>query len=498
MSKINIRNVKLALLFIGLIYLFNLNSYLSFGDDDAHYIILARALLSGRGYTDIQSPTLIPHTVYPPLFPFLLCPFILLFGENIFLLKFIPLFLMLGAIYILYCLLKDYDDKNNHLIILIFALNPLILGLATTLMSEAPYFLFSFLALFLLGKYSKENSKYLWLALLMMLMSFYTRSVGIVLLPAVLFYLVWNRDFKKAVFIFVLYLTGIFFWILRWILVGSGYIWQLSRNDLAQTGSGIVTLSGFILRFIHNFMIYTGKVLSDIFFYPHFYEVTKNHTLFVAKVTISIILFTLILYGYILRIKKKIKPVDLYVFFIFLTCFFWPVHGVRFISPIFPFLILYLFIGVAALAKKKRWIIYLTALMILLPGLFGDFQQIYKSRFDFYAPEERSYLDALEWIKQNTSLDSKIMCRKPRLTFIITGRRAMYYPAIDNPEKVKNMIEKNGINYVILDAIGEKDARFQLWITDRFLRPVIKKYPQAFKFTYASSKPETYVYRVLN
>lgn len=497
----NYRALLLFMLGLGLIYFLALNSQLDFGGDSANYLILARAIMQAKGYTDIYLPIPAPHTVYPPFFPLMLCSLTLFFGENILVLKLIPLFSMLGATYVLFLLLEDYDKKYNLWIIMFFALNPLILFLAGTLISEAPYFLFSFLSLLLVGKYSSETSllnKYLWLTLLMMLLSFYTRSIGLVLLPALFCFLLCKRNLKKAALLSALYLMGIFPWILRGILRGSGYIAFLLGNEAGPADSGMVTVSSLLSRFTHNLVIYAGKVLADIFFYPYFYNVAKDHPAFMLKVIVSLILFGLIFYGYIIRVKRGIKPVDFYVFFVFMVCMFWPVHGPRFIASIFAFLIIYFLCGAEAITKARRNLAALAALMIIILSLFADFEHIYKARSNAYEPEEGSYLEALAWIKQHSLPGSRIMCRKPRLTFVIANRRAMYYPQIADPEKIIKVIEENDINYVVLDVWGKKNERFGMWAADKFLRPVIEKYPERFLRVYSSRGPvKNYVYRVI-
>ncbi len=78
MLKKGIKRVKkeiIILAVIGLVYLLALNSNLSAGGDDTHYMILARAILSGQGYTDIQLPIPSAHSTYPPFFPLFLSPF---------------------------------------------------------------------------------------------------------------------------------------------------------------------------------------------------------------------------------------------------------------------------------------------------------------------------------------------------------------------------------------------------------------------------------------
>ena len=78
-----------------LIYLLRTNSIFQFeGGDNAHYLLLAKALAEGKGYRDIFRPDAPPHTLYPPLFPLMLAGVIALRGIDMYLMK---LLVSLGA-----------------------------------------------------------------------------------------------------------------------------------------------------------------------------------------------------------------------------------------------------------------------------------------------------------------------------------------------------------------------------------------------------------------
>ena len=58
-------------------YLLNFNSFrVGSYQDDARYIIVAKALSSGHGFSLINFPGNVPETNYPPGFPLLLAPLI--------------------------------------------------------------------------------------------------------------------------------------------------------------------------------------------------------------------------------------------------------------------------------------------------------------------------------------------------------------------------------------------------------------------------------------
>src|ERR1700692_3909863 len=64
------------------LYLMSLSSYLSTEGDNAIYIILAKALATGHGFTNIQGPTPRIESQYPFVFPLLLAPIVRFWGTD--------------------------------------------------------------------------------------------------------------------------------------------------------------------------------------------------------------------------------------------------------------------------------------------------------------------------------------------------------------------------------------------------------------------------------
>src|ERR1700676_1258551 len=77
--------------------------------DDGIYLVTAKSLAQGSGYRIVSLPSAIPQTKYPPVFPALLAGVWKIyahFPQNIYALKLIPLFSMLGWLSFSYLLLR--------------------------------------------------------------------------------------------------------------------------------------------------------------------------------------------------------------------------------------------------------------------------------------------------------------------------------------------------------------------------------------------------------
>jgi len=88
-----------AVLFVA-VYWLRLDKVFGMMLDDAWYLVLAKSLATGQGYTLINSPTPSIVPIYPPAFPFLLSLLYRLspqFPENLWLLKSLSVVAMLAT-----------------------------------------------------------------------------------------------------------------------------------------------------------------------------------------------------------------------------------------------------------------------------------------------------------------------------------------------------------------------------------------------------------------
>jgi len=86
--------------------------------DDAVYLVTAKALALGHGYTIDSLPVPIPQTKYPPVFPAILALFTLV-SENAQWLKLLPVLSGLGWLYLTWRLLVKMGASTNGALFLV-------------------------------------------------------------------------------------------------------------------------------------------------------------------------------------------------------------------------------------------------------------------------------------------------------------------------------------------------------------------------------------------
>src|SRR5262249_17777393 len=128
------------------IYLLRIDRVVGLVVDDAWYVLLAKALASGQGYTLINSPTPGIRPFYAPGFPFLLSAFYRLmpsFPNNVWLLKSVSIASMFGVGVLVFLYFRRERDMSRWVALgLAFAttMYPALVFLATsTVMSECVF-----------------------------------------------------------------------------------------------------------------------------------------------------------------------------------------------------------------------------------------------------------------------------------------------------------------------------------------------------------------------
>ena len=70
-----------------------------------------------------------------------------------------------------------------------------------------------------------------------------------------------------------------------------------------------------------------------------------------------------------------------------------------------------------------------------------------------YPPPWHRYYQAGQWLKANAPQDAIVLCRKGYWMYIVSGRRCVGFP-FDEPAKVLAHIEREKVDYVVLESLG--------------------------------------------
>ncbi len=466
---------------------------LPFQEDSCIYLSLAQSMVRGLGYTYTVEPQDRPANYHPPGYPAMLFPLAYFLPRNYIAPRILSIALaMIFLVIIFYsfgAIFKDPRAIHAIFVAALLAFNALFIFYSRQVLTEIPYLLFSFITVYFLELYSKTKraaSRYLFIAAFSMAAAFYTRSIGISLAIAALIYFMFQREIRKGVS-----LAPVFFiFILPWIYYGA----RISKNSyIAEFEGATKGISELFRRVIYNLAATVGKELPDLFFYPFLNSIDPRAFIFIFKFLFGSAIALLLVWGFLKKIRENgVWFFDVYSLVYLCFYFSWTHHGSRYLIPLLPFLLYYLFFGIKSLVKREsifKGVIYL----IISINIAGGIKEIIRERNDPYLPEERSFISAVDWLKNNAPRKSVIVSRRNNFVYMYTnGLRGLKLLITTDTRRQYNYIMDNKVDYIVIDRnkIYRDDAR-------DYLLPLVRDYPDSFELGYLSrEKPETWVYKV--
>lgn len=480
---------------------------LSLSGDNTEFVILARSLAQGEGLHYVNDPELKPATKYPFGFPLMLSPLAWLFGpgseenaaggepvRDFVSMKWLVAVLFAGVPVAVYLLARDcLGEASAWAAALLCALQPKLVEYGSQVMSEIPYTLFSLATLFLVGRGARlrEGLTNPWLTagFICLMWSYYVRSVGVVLVAAVLLFLAIDRQYRRAIVLAAAAFAVALPWWLRNHFSGRGgvYATQFLQVNPYHPDRGYLDAAGFLERFGGNLQAYLVHIMPKTL-WPSF---SGAQTVF-NPVTLGIA--AVALYASFLCIRRRENLLIWIYGVLFLgLMFLWPWVGDRFLLPAIPVLLFFavrvagdLLARLSAVAGRPlSAVLGATALLLLIYSQLDGLQNHARYARGPYQPGWQRYYDAGLWVCGNLPSDSVISCRKGFWMHVVSGRRTISYPFKD-PDAVLAGLRSRGADYVVVDQLPFPS-------TARYLVPAIRKYPDLFRIVWHGKNPDTYV-----
>jgi len=428
-----------------------LNRGHDWGDDFASYIMQAKSIWTGttqefvdhNRFTVEESSILLGPIAYPWGYPLILVPAYAVKGLSALALKLPGLALFLGFLVCLFLIAKDRLTRTESLLIVsLFAFNPLLVDFHNQIISDIPFLFFSTLSLWLMIRDSRHETRDALVLGTVIACAFFIRTQGILLLASYgvveLFHLWKNRTnretVKKTIWSFLLVCTsfGLLWLVYALVFPGGGETYFDQYKDF-QIGR----VSGFASGYFRMFGEFFGKT-----------NTWKN---------IYYGLFIFFLIGLWVRRKKETVFIVFAVVWMLLLLT-WPAwQGPRFIFPLLPIFIYFVFHGMKYLIQKipdknqvwgQRaftgfWIVII-GIFLFQSGVYG-YENLKQDRepssaFDHYS------MDMYEFIRENTPPQSIIVFFKPRAMRLFTDRDA--YMALTCGELTRG-------DYVVINKLAE-------------------------------------------
>jgi hypothetical protein len=420
--------------------------------DDGVYLVTAKALASGHGYTIASLPVPIAQTKYPPVFPALLALFALI-SDNAQWLKLVPALCGLGWLYLTWRLLVKMGASANSALFLVglTASSPTVVFLATNLMSETLFALLVMAALLCL------LDERVALAGLLAGLATLTRTAGVPLIAACILTLAARARLRAA-----LVFAGT-----AMVVVAPWFGWSMAHavRD-AYYGSSNYAASNIITGLAANEKAQVlGRNMLLMLVAP-FSLLTNIRNMFSAA-------GTLFVFGWSLFVRRQFVP-DMFValYCLMLLCWTWPPE--RFMAPILP-LLLWMVWRVFRMMELREALAAVVVIAAILP-VWASVSALPNARSSGYFTSSGREADnwgemqkMFTYIRANTPPESVILANLDPVFYLNTGRKAVrgfspsgytlfYGPGQPNvtPDQLSSAIAQSGVSYVALTA--ERDS----------------------------------------
>jgi hypothetical protein len=329
--------------------------------------------------------------VYPWGYPAILAAGHALWGDNLTLMKLYMLAFYAGGWTFFYLFIKDRSGPvMGALLMAIVAFGPAFFAEKDHLRSEAPFFLFFMLSIYLMSKPAKTGG----LALLgvVIFLAYWTRTHGITLLGALFALQIFRQQFN----------------VVPYLIFGA--LWgtvQLIPGDTSYLGSGhLAALFENPLEVLWRNVLYYLRAPGSFFDLPKFLKPFAG----------------LFIYGVALVGMWRRREADLALI---LACVAYasilapyPFRQTRFLFPIMPFLLYFVYQGIP---WKRLQIPLVTA--IATACLLVSLSQWVSERFPIEGPYSPEATEFFEFVK-TTPADSIFQFWKPRSLTFYANRRA--------------------------------------------------------------------------
>lgn len=477
------------------------------GGDNAGYVALADALVSGEGYTETWDPAAPPHTKYPPVFPALLAG-AMAFGASTWSgLKAVPLtFALLSMLAAFFWANARRGPVWGGGVALLTGWSSTLLYHAHYLLSDVPFLAFTLGALWLVEERRGDPSAgadrsargdgageggasdgdasgagdsgtggggaaagMAVGALILAGLAYFTRSAGLPLVLAVFAVLALRGRLRVlGAGVVALGLPAII-WLLRGrnVVTDGAYVREFWMVDPYQPQLGEIGILGLIPRALENGL---GYLTSHL---PAALTGAGAGSAPGAEV-IGLAVGVLALLGWGLAVRQKVGAAEIFALLYVGVILVWPVvwSGDRFALPLVPLAVLYAGEAVAWGVGRVRSAAVIPALATGLAVLSlsqaaavlieAEVAASCRGASRVGGPWACSglamvqFTEAARWAGSNLDDDAVVLTRKPRIWYAMSGRATRTYPFVPYADSVLAVAERAGASYVVLDLVGSQ------------------------------------------
>ena len=447
------------------------------GGDFSQYISHARNIAEQRHYADTGyvynpiHPEIGPRA-YPPIFPLSLSPTYAAFGLNLTAFKIQLVIVFLLSLWVTIKLFSSsLSDKQILVYLIAIGFCPIFWIQKDAVDSEHLFILLWYLTILVADQWYRRghvlHSKTVHAILLgaLIYLTYGTRTVGIVLLPTVVFCELFATR--------RLTLFG------AWAIATACGLILVEKAVLPASGAGYLEQLSSIDRESILENLWTDVVAFSTIWSNGYSEQVRK----VAGVLLTLVAIV----GFCRENLPRPSFLGTAMAFYFVLVVVWPsASWIRMVLPLFPAFLFYVLLGMdlPSFPVVVRRIALACFCLFTIASYAGWYSRANFGLLDGIATP--SAVELFQFVRENTQEDDICMFFKPRVLCLYTGRQATAYPSDDHEAETWNYAKSTGVELVIVrhdsdnrekwssisraevEMIRHCDELVEVWRNDRF------------------------------
>jgi hypothetical protein len=492
--------------------------------DDAIYVSTAKALAEGDGYRLINLPDAPRQTKYPILYPAVLAVVWKVwpaFPDNLLAMQLISLLsaaATMGLVY-LYLVRFDYCSRlTAALAVLLAATTPVLLYIATLMLTEMPFALLATIALWRVDADLRSSASprlHQLVTGLLLGAPYLCRTLGLTLIVAALALLAWRR---KPI---ILTMAGTALMVAPWIVWSHPPSVSWSANPIigyyTDYAAGWSPFSGDVFRVAtQNFLLLNGETAR----LPFTAAVAGLLAAGIGNPT-PVFLVGAMGWVHVARLAWHGRLLYLFLLLYAVAICLWPWPPWRFVVPILPFLASAIASSVAAVARRflgspRHRNVLATVGVLAIAGnvvmVSGGAAASHRDGYPYaLAPEVtatprvswKAFEDLFSWIRSHAERDDVLASGLDTMLALYTGRPA-FRPWVHRPLEQSYGFpgQKIGTPEELLDILTRNRARYLVNVPmasvpfQRLVEEVARQHPERLVPVYQGSDQRLTVFEV--
>ena len=417
--------------------------------DDAIYVVTAKALAEGSGYRHIELPEAPYQTKYPILYPALLVPgfWISTYPQNLPMLlapTALAAALLIGLSLLYWRRIWGASRAYSLGIGAVAAASPVIVEFVRYTMSDLVYGAVTVAALYCVDAVALDDTRDarerrigIAGAGALMALAVLTRSIGVTLVVSTVALALYRRQVRAAVAVGAPALVALSGWWGWQIMAGaanrSAQPAFLAAPDLSYA-MWIPTSAGEILRVIAQNLFRSAEAIgADHLALPARFVSEALASPSGSTVLLQVLCYSavlLVLAGFVSTLRLRLGAIHVYAVLYAAFVLAWPFDPGRFLVPWTPFILYFLFEGVRLVARRRGQV--LVAGVLVLAFAAEDWKILESDDENYYLRELDPGLDLRErrqverWIRENIAASRVIASPIPAGIYLETGRSGYF------------------------------------------------------------------------